>query len=117
MTLEENERDKFDLIGNDRFQQQWVPEFIPEPPQSLHLKKPQLVAKQREGPTNGEIPATTHMYRLRAPAKQLSLPTPAQWCALPQIESDCGFSDSLVHGVTIRCHTVEAATVAIWLPD
>jgi hypothetical protein len=55
MTLEEYERDKWDIIGNDRFQQQWVPEFLLGNGATDNLSVERNV-----------ISTTTHMYRLRA---------------------------------------------------
>jgi len=92
MTLEDYERDKFDIIGNDRFHQQWIPEFISfrprdlPPPKFSKIEESQSVedeALTKGGPQKiekshsvtvgaealtkspNECSATTHMYRLR----------------------------------------------------
>lgn len=49
MSLEDYDRDKFDLIGNPDYQQQWVPEFIEvqaavAPESEEPIRDPELVA-------------------------------------------------------------------------
>jgi hypothetical protein len=43
MSLEDYERDKFDLIGQVLFQQQWVPEFYEAEESDVAISDPELV--------------------------------------------------------------------------
>ena len=55
MSLEDYDRDKFDIIGNTIFQQQWIPEFVVSEPATQEVIEIDESGKVHEGEKIGKM--------------------------------------------------------------